>query len=127
LWLLVVFRLLLPVAPPSPFSIFNVARFAPASPGSATLQVEIEPAKISVRPNAEPDSLGTPVSDPARLDLSLGSRRVGDRRSSLSPGIDVRLMAAWLWLVGAAGYLLFIFRRHSRVSSHVRSGRLIID
>src|SRR5438132_13040283 len=70
LWLLVVFRLLLPVAPPSPFSIFNVARFAATSPGSATLQVEIEPAKISVRPNAEPASLGTPVSDPARLDLS---------------------------------------------------------
>ena len=61
LWLLVVFRLLLPVAPPSPLSIFNLTKLGPPTLSSVKSQREFKPMQFPAEPNVPQVSFETPV------------------------------------------------------------------
>ncbi|HYV27515.1 MAG TPA: M56 family metallopeptidase [Candidatus Eisenbacteria bacterium] len=119
LWLLIVLRLVLPVAPASPFSVFNLTALT-INPVPLKRPVEVTPMLAPVQPTAERAYVQTPVLQPAPASASSGLLGFLKR-------LNPRSLAGWFWLVGVAIFLLSTLRRHANLSSRLRRGNLITE
>ncbi|MBX3744625.1 MAG: hypothetical protein KF833_04900 [Verrucomicrobiae bacterium] len=101
MWLVVVARLLLPAAPESSFSLFNLVDLAPANVAGVALQVLGLPAPLVVSHEALPD----PLVD--------------------TPGWFVWALA--LWFPGALILAFLVWRDHRRLVHALRATSPILD
>jgi beta-lactamase regulating signal transducer with metallopeptidase domain len=111
LWMLVVLRLLLPVAPSSPFSIFNLGRLGLARSASATHVTDGVSSAPSPWPAAQPDEpllQARPLSPSGAAASGPGSERW-------------QTVAAGLWLIGSGVLLVAAVGRQRRLARSVRS------
>ena len=126
LWLLLVARLLLPVSPPSPVSIFSLSAFrfwapnpvvAPeprsATAASVPLAVAADEAAFRVAPSAS--SVDVPPVRQARIPAASSLKR----RSAFFWG--------WVWLAGFAVFLLQIAFRSARWKSRFAGSPRVFD
>lgn len=123
LWLLVVGRLLMPVVPPSSFSVFNWLGH-----GSISAVVPIQlPTEGAPRAGETPalrslDVAATSVSGAvvAKPDAVAAIRR----ETSVLPW---RNIIGWVWLLGATGYWLLVLVQHWRLASALKREKPITD
>src|SRR5206468_607422 len=113
LWLCVVFRLMLPVAPASEWSIFNLN-------SRIVLQSDKAPAARTSTGLAVANATGfSPVrSGPARPD--------SEPRVKVA-GLSILDVLPVLWMLGAAGYLLLVVVHHSKLTKYLKKQQPIND
>jgi beta-lactamase regulating signal transducer with metallopeptidase domain len=125
LWLLVVARLLMPVTPASTVSLFNWIGWRSTVAGAPT----------SVVPPGTQGAGETPAlrsQDP----IATTARDVGLRAETLLSSSLVQLepasptwreVVAWVWLLGATGYGLFVLVQHGRLAGALRHAKPVAD
>ncbi len=142
LWVLVLVRLLMPAAPPSPTSVFNLASDVAAS-SSAALSAPVPPR---ARPAASPSPSTSAPSGAAPVVVDLP--RVGARNAArvgapdaarvgaptAMPAVAVTQRAwpwtSWvtlIWLLGAVVVTAWTLRRERRFSRRLRTANAVTD
>jgi len=128
LWLLVLIRLLLPVAPTTPFSIFNYANRpgllapktaatppSPAEPLASTASPAVPPAPSA---NGKPAPTAGPSSQPNPLEVSSGSLD-DEHGSSPARRWSWPLVLSLLWLGGALFLAVRVLRFPVRLNAQL--------
>jgi beta-lactamase regulating signal transducer with metallopeptidase domain len=103
LWMVVLVRLLIPLAPQSSFSLFNLARL----PGAAAPRNSHEPQQDRIEPIAARADFGTEIEEVRALPERMESHRVaapvtdGARPAEIiAPKLDLWRLAVSLWAIG---------------------------
>ncbi|NIK21691.1 M56 family metallopeptidase [Paenibacillus lupini] len=119
LWILLVLRLLLPWAPESSFSVFNIFQTLPEN---SHLVTEIEnPASPDVEPSYEMSST-TQVQDSSPNTVST----IGDDSTVKKP-MSLLQIASMIWLVGMVMFLSFMVRANVRFAALIKKEVAVID
>ena len=144
LWLLVLLRLVLPVAPASSFSIFNLGRHFPPGPQFATRRTPATETggqlfqPISKNPAGRMNETASQMRQRfagARLEVDRQVQAektpAGDDRARLKARaarrIDLKTGARLLWLSGCLASLLVVWRKHRGFSRCVADQPAIDD
>ena len=125
LWLLVVARLLMPVAPTSSFSVFNWIEWrsqtapAPASVVSSDAHGAGEtPALRSAGSSLAPDRDALTRTE---------SDALSGKAAIHGTALSLRTVLAWAWLAGVAGYWLFVLVQHWRFAARLKHEHPVTD
>lgn len=127
LWLLVVLRLLLPAAPESVVSVFNLAPFRPAPGTDLTFQ-----RFNDVTPSLVPDNPSQPTLPvtSAPTTTSPPSPNATPLRAAAAPHSTLTTLLTWsptLWLIRVALLLLRILCQNVRFVARIRAQRPVTD
>ena len=99
LWLLLIVRIVLPVSPPAPFSMFNLLRMPTAESVAKIGEITAPPLLTPLEPAAE-------TEQSARASDGLSEAAT---ISPIPADIDSMSLFSIVWLVGAAGLALAVF------------------
>ncbi len=123
LWLLVLLRLLMPVAPSSCFSVFNLGRTLHSSPAerSADLPTSSRTDRVAVPAIPQPNPVSKAgVGGETRAHADASAKPLLTR-----PGL-VRALQL-IWVLGAAGCFLAVLVQHYRMAAWLRREKPLDD
>jgi len=122
LWLLVVLRMLMPAAPSSRFSIFNLCgpwlTWSTVNSPSVVSALRSQTQPEVLTPSLDGPGAETPLADASELRQDQTERHPIHHRPS-SP-LDHADLAAFLWLLGASVYLLVMLLQQWRFAHRVK-------
>ena len=127
LWFVVIARLVLPVAPESPHSLYN---WLPAMPEArvevADAPTPPTPAAITASPPVVRIPVERPSTAPAPMPVETRSHPISPSPSVAAPAVPVPWLA-WGWLLGVVAMAGALGLANSRLSRMVRLGRVVDD
>jgi len=124
LWLLVIARLMLPIAPSSPFSVFNWIHAKPLPEfmrTTATAERSVPRARLNEAAGQSAVSAPTEVVPEAALDIAGPSKERAGRAISLSEILGM------VWLTGAASLGGLLFWQYAQFKRRLTAARWVND